>query len=1129
MKLRSSLALTAALTAFPLPAHAQRDLTQIPDTNPDAQIASFQLPPGLEINLFAAEPLVKKPIQMAWDAQGRLWVASSAIYPQVKPGQDSTDQILILEDTNRDGKVDKSTVFQDGLIIPTGIWPQDGGAYVANSTELLFLKDTDGDGKADQRTTLLTGFGTEDTHHILHTIRPAPNGALFMAQSVYIHSHIETPFGPRRLGGSGFWEFQPETGRLEVFNLGQVNPWGLIFDPWGRSFTTDGAYGEGINHTFPGATFRCLPNQLPRILTGLNPGQPKQCGLERISGAHFPDDWQGQLITADFRGHRVNRFETTESGSGFTSKQLDDIVRSNHGSFRPIDMRMGPDGALYIADWYNPIIQHGEVDFRDPRRDKAHGRIWRVTVKDRPLCPPIDYPKLTETQLLDLLKASEDWVRHWAKQELKSRKISDLTKKLAAWLEANDDPRLVAEAAWTAETCGLADFSWFFTTQYISNRPDRNEPRLRAAGLRLLSHLVRDKGLNAFTDSEGKPMPIETVEKSWAGFADDESPIVRLEALSLFRQARTAKAAEAASRILNHPVDTNLDFAAWLTLRELAPVWLPAFKNGDITFDADPKRITFALQAAEKPEAVAILIDLVRDGKLPASGEPEALRLVGTLGKQPEIDALFALARDPAVTPTRKAAALDALATAAAQQNLIPANPGDTLTPLLTAPETSAAAATLAGLWKIEATRPALEALAKSNESNARPASRAALQALVRLGGDPTRALLTSLADQNPDAVAAFITLDPAAAAAPAANLLASLTESGETDSVIFDAALQRQDAPNALATALANKKLAREVATNGIRKASTTGADTKALTEALTKAGNLQPVTTLTGAQMAAMIQEVAATGNPARGEEIYRRTSLQCVACHAIAGTGGVVGPDLISIGSSAPADYIIDSLLEPGKKIKEGYATVMITTKDGTVKSGFLMREDEREVQLRDTAGTIESIPASQVANKQVIPVSLMPAGLTHSLRRDEFIDLARFLTELGKPGPFESREDGTLRDWKIATNGGNTAESFAQNPAATTWIPFTAKVNGTLPLTEITPVNNLRILQTEITIPASGTLNLQIESQEGLRLFLGTKEIQAAPTTQLTTTPGKHLLTLASPHTLTTTPKLRLTTP
>jgi hypothetical protein len=156
---------------------------------------------------------------------------------------------------------------------------------------------------------------------------------------VYIHTHAETPFGVRRLMGSGIWQFRPDAGQLEIFTMGQVNPWGHIFDRWGQSFTTDGAYGEGINYAFPGATFLCLPNQLPRILKGLNTGQPKHCGLEVISGRHFPDEWQGQLITNDFRGHRVNRFQVSDQASGFASRQLEDVISSNHGSFRPIDVK----------------------------------------------------------------------------------------------------------------------------------------------------------------------------------------------------------------------------------------------------------------------------------------------------------------------------------------------------------------------------------------------------------------------------------------------------------------------------------------------------------------------------------------------------------------------------------------------------------------------------------------------------------------------------------------------------------------------------------------------------------------------------------------------------------------------
>ena len=204
---------------------------------------------------------------MNFDPAGRLWIASSEVYPQIKPGQVANDKILVLEDRDGDGKAEKTTVFADGLLIPTGVEPGDGGAYVANSTELLHLKDTDGDGKADRTRVVLSGFGTEDTHHILHTLRWGYDGMLYFNQSIYIHSHIETPHGVRRLGGGGIWQFRPETMELEVFIRGLVNPWGHHFDRWGQSFATDGAGGEGINYCLPGAYYVTAPDAV-RILQG---------------------------------------------------------------------------------------------------------------------------------------------------------------------------------------------------------------------------------------------------------------------------------------------------------------------------------------------------------------------------------------------------------------------------------------------------------------------------------------------------------------------------------------------------------------------------------------------------------------------------------------------------------------------------------------------------------------------------------------------------------------------------------------------------------------------------------------------------------------------------------------------
>ena len=292
---------------------------------------------------------------------------------------------------------------------------------------------------------MLSGFGTEDTHHILHTLRWGYDGMLYMNQSIYIHSHIETPWGPRLLNAGGIWQFRPETMQLEVFARGWINPWGHEFDRWGTSFVTDGAGGEGINYCVQGGRY-VTATDAPRVLAGLNPGSPKYCGLAIVSGRGIPADWQGNLITNDFRAHRVCRFAVSESGAGYVSRELPELVKTNHKAFRPIDVQMGPDGAIYVADWYNPIIQHGEVDFRDPRRDHTHGRIWRITAKNRPAVAPPRLVDAADNALLDALKAPEDWTREQAHQVIKERG-ERMVPALAVWLQ-----RLGGDAAKKSES-----------------------------------------------------------------------------------------------------------------------------------------------------------------------------------------------------------------------------------------------------------------------------------------------------------------------------------------------------------------------------------------------------------------------------------------------------------------------------------------------------------------------------------------------------------------------------------------------------------------------------------------------------------------------------------------------------
>src|SRR5215208_2550165 len=512
---RLRLTFIAALI-LPAGAFAQAD-AKVPDPDPELERKSFIVPDGFEVNLFAADPLLAKPIQMNFDPQGRLWVASSEVYPQIKPGQVANDKVIVLEDTDGDGKADRTTVFADGLLIPTGVEPGDGGAYVANSTELVHLSASQPGQKADKRRVVLSGFGTEDTHHIIHTFRWGPDGCLYFNQSIYIHSHVETPHGVKHLIGGGIWRFRPETMEMDVLVRGFVNSWGHHFDRWGQSLITDGAFGEGVNHGVPGAYFVTAVGAT-RLMKGLNPGSPKHCGLEVVSGRHLPDDWQGDALTNDFRGHRVCRFKLGEDGSTFTSREQVEVIKTNHPAFRPIDVKMGPDGAIYIADWYNPIIQHGEVDFRDPRRDHVHGRIWRVTAKGRPLVKKPDLVGAKTAELLDRLKDPEDWTRHNAKRVLKERGGKEVIPALVTWIKGLDPKDAdyehhLLEALWTLES---HDAVVEVAPKLLDTLLNAKDHRARAAAVRVLSHWYA-RVPNAIDLLSARAM--------------DDSPRVRMEAV----------------------------------------------------------------------------------------------------------------------------------------------------------------------------------------------------------------------------------------------------------------------------------------------------------------------------------------------------------------------------------------------------------------------------------------------------------------------------------------------------------------------------------------------------------------------------------------------------------------------
>ena len=1081
--------------ALPLKATAQRHLTHIPDPAPEVELASFQVAPGFEVNLFASDPMIAKPIQINWDTRGRLWIVSSKVYPQIEPGQEPQDEILVIEDTDGDGVADKKTVFADGLLIPTGVLPADGGAYVANSTELLFLRDTDGDGRADERQILLSGFGTEDTHHIIHTFRGGPEGMVYLNQSIYIHSHVETPWGVRRLLAGGIWHFRPESRELGVLCHGFVNPWGHVLDRWGQSFATDGAYGEGVNYVFPGSVFVAAPGA-KRMLKGMSPGQPKHCGLAILSGRHLPESWRGHFITNDFRGHRVNHFAISQEGSGYRARQQEDLLWTKHGGFRPIGVEMGPDGAIYIADWYNPIIQHGEVDFRDDRRDHSRGRIWRITAKGRPLLPWPDMEKASIDALLELLRAPEDLTRYHAKGQLSQRDPERVSAALAAWIEKQDpdDPayeHCKLEALWAYQSLNRLD------QPLLREVLGSNDHRARAAGIRALYHW-----------HARLPDAMDLLRRAIA----DPHPQVRLEAVNALRAVGSASAFRRALSALEQPMDENLDFALWQTARELEDVWLPAAQSGNLTFPDNAQRL-FALRAIENPAALQPLVDLLREADRLTEDVADAIQLVADLGSAEDLEVLLELSLEASGKLPLRRRALHMVNTAGIQRHLKPSGDLNAIATLLSSEDEDlqALACQSIGLWKLASHRSHLEKLA-SNRGSSMPLYESAVDGLY-LFGAPSEDFLLRLSESPglplgrrllATASLAQVNLDKGAVRAAALLPLAK-ADSPQAQK-LWRTFLTMKKGPRTLAKALGGRKLARPVASAGIQIATASGKRASALIAALSSAAELQPVNRdLSGEEMATLVEEVRTQGDPHRGEFIYRRQELQCAFCHALGGAGGNLGPDMMSLGASAPVDYIIESLLAPNKKVKEGYHMTTVYTTDNRVLAGFVAREDERQLILRDATAKETTLAQDQIERKEIAPVSMMPPGLTDSLRRDEFVHLVRFLSDLGKEGPFKIPPQRLVRRWRVLLFNDAIEEQvrrgnqrfYALAEDAKQWSPTYSTVRGVLPVNVIPSAKRWRYLvapvRFEVDVTTAGRAAIQFNAIQGMRAWLGETEV------------------------------------
>jgi glucose/arabinose dehydrogenase len=514
---------------------------------------------GLKVELFASEeqfPELAKPVQMAFDTKGRLWVAAWKNYPHWQPKTPMDDKLLILEDTNGDGKADKCTTFAGDLQNPTGFEFYNGGVLLAQQPNLVFLKDTNGDDKYDTKEYILHGFDSADTHHAINSFTFDPGGALYMQEGIFHRTQVETPWGPtaRQVDG-GVYRFEPRSWKFETyvpFNF--PNPHGHVFDSWGRDIVFDATGGQ----PYYGPSFS-TKKYYPAMETkqAPKPGDVRTRpvgGAEILSSRHFPETLQGNLIvlnTIGFRG--LLNYKLSEDGAGLKIAEGDPILQSADENFRPVDAEVGPDGGLYFVDWHNPIIGHMQHNLRDKSRDHAHGRVYRVTAEGRPLLKPPVIAGAAIPQLLELLKEPEDRVRYRARIELGARDTNEVLAAVQAWADRLDqkDPRYehhMMEALWVHQWHNRVN------EKLLARMLRSSEPWARAAATRVLCY---------WRDRVSNPLALLKTQ------ATDEHPGVRLEAVRAASFFQTQEAAEVALASLEKPQDRFLKYTLDQTMNTL--------------------------------------------------------------------------------------------------------------------------------------------------------------------------------------------------------------------------------------------------------------------------------------------------------------------------------------------------------------------------------------------------------------------------------------------------------------------------------------------------------------------------------------------------------------------------------
>jgi putative heme-binding domain-containing protein len=963
------------------PPHGQ-DRLPGPALTPAEALRKMQVPEGFRVELVASEPDIVNPVAMTFDEKGRIWITESLEYPRRSAGP-GRDRVKVLEDTDGDGKIDKVTVFAEGLNIPSGIAVGHGGVWVANSPDILFYR-IGPDGKAAGKPeVVVTGFGRDDTHELPNTLTWGPDGWLYGLNGVFNSSHVKHN-GKEWRFTCALFRIHPKTREFQVFCEGTSNPWGLAIDGEG-SFFVSACVIDHLWHLAETGYYHRQGGPYPPFTWKLGSivrhrhQKAAYCGLVWFDSDAYPPAYREKLYMGNIHGGCINSDVLSRDGSTYFARPRPDFLTANDAWFMPVSQKVGPDGCLYILDWYDRYHCYQDAN-RDPAGiDRKNGRLYRVRYKDSPRAAKFDLAKESDERLIERLSSPNVYFRDLAQRLLSERGTPEVKAALEkVVLDDTASRKGRMHALWAL--IGAGDLDAAFHRALLAHK----DPAYRAWA-------VRAAGNQGKGDAK-----VPTV------LAKDNSRDVQLQVAIAARKVRGVDPIPMLLDVLSACGDDKLIPAiVWQNLHPLLEDHADQFlqivrKHGDMPNLGQvlPRAIERILAARKpKPAVLAELFSLAAAGK--AGNQDTARQVLGVLATK---------IQNGEVAP-EQVKVLQGRLLPVLRKEMARGRPLRVEAALLAAtfrdPKGLAAARGLLGEDNGQAVRiRALETLCAVRDGSVLDAAGKLLvsgKGLSVQGRGQVLAALGWLEDERvaPLVLAAYAKMEPDLRPR-AVELLTQRTAWGK-----------------ALLKAIADKKLAPGVlnVNQARRLLDSKDADLVALVTRHwgTIRSERNPEREKVVAQMRALLQRTK--GDAKRGIVVYRNL---CGQCHKLHGEGTAeVGPDITSNGR-ASFEQLLSNVFDPSLVVGPGYQAVTVLDDRGRSLTGLLVEDSPARVVLRVQGGKQEVIARKKIDKIEVSKLSLMPEGIEKQLKPQEIADLFAFIVLDRHPNdPKARRIPGTPR--------------------------------------------------------------------------------------------------------------------